>query len=258
MCTVLVTLDYYDVYWVPFPCEDKVARKWFCADLSVSRKETHKAESTLTGCDFMSLMIHDTCYTLLTTIHVSNNQTRLFNITILKHVYSSSIEHLLITLAQYGVKRIIIVHNNKSVSFSVTPTSDLCHSNTWDVEMHSAYNSSLKHDFILYQRPSWDVSGCSRGQHQCLDGTCIPETKVCNGVKDCQPSGDDEENCWCLYHNQRLYDSVFCRYNCTPGECTCAPMYFQCWDRAKMEVMKCVFFKNNFQNKKKYSIASVM
>ena len=64
----------------------------------------------------------------------------------------------------------------------------------------------------LIQTNALNLTFCGPGQYQCMDGSCILESYVCDGYIDCKGAVTDETDCVLCYHNKEpLHDVDFCR-----------------------------------------------
>ena len=58
---------------------------------------------------------------------------------------------------------------------------------------------------------------------QCEDGKCRVQSSICMLDFHCTPS-----ICACVVGNHLNHSTDYCRHQCPPGICTCAPLMFQC------------------------------
>ena len=105
-------------------------------------------------------------------------------------------------------------------------------SEKWKV-MHCAPNIEPSHTLCIQNRTHTTTS-CRTNQFQCLDGSCILMSYLCDTHPDCSTSEDEADIlcnfvCFDSTLGKALTHDAACRLNCTVGHCICnAESHFQC------------------------------
>ncbi len=163
-------------------------------------------------------------------------------------------ERVIVGIDKHGVTEAVEIVFSKSTKFNMRLLSIN--------KSSSAVDMSLL-DIVCGVEPTLANTMCITGHFRCTDGTCILEHYLCDGHADC-PDLSDEADC---SHVCSLYDALSlkgkdCHRSCTPGNCMCHQLYFQCqyggcvpWSRVcdgKNECSQgedelfCSFYQDNF------------
>ena len=107
-------------------------------------------------------------------------------------------------------------------------------STTWKM-MPCSINMESSHVLCSYIPTTMSSDPtCGTNKFQCLDGSCILRSYLCDGHPDCLSSEDEaEEDCHTTCTHQTSGESLsyqsICRLNCTKDQCKCNPSsQFQC------------------------------
>ncbi len=243
LCTVMVYIAPYQPYWVQVPCDDsQAAIHWICkckTDLHISGEANITSLKHIGGsylCDRGLILIQSTC--LLIVSQNTNNYSSLDNngidhqmstVILPNNISQWPLLSLLSVLANYGMNQFYVngnTSNKNSHCLTMEPETKVCHPHKWEPRVSSTCVTEAG-AYRLIQKAALTMEGCSRGQHECQDGSCILQTQLCDGVNDCD-DGKDEQQCWCTVNGNMVNDILFCSSQCVPEECTCPPMYYQC------------------------------
>ena len=92
-------------------------------------------------------------------------------------------------------------------------------------------------DFILCESQSFNArfaSKCSQEYMTCLDGTCIHDALVCDGIEHCL-HGEDEDNCHHACDDPNINCLTECHYE---NLCRCSDDFFQCFSGGCIPLQK--------------------
>ncbi len=233
LCTVLVYIDVHQPYWLQVDCDDKsVTHYWICQTLITMQQEADFNISFGTrSCEEGFIFYNSTCYKFIVkkkelTSRVECASQGMVLSKIFSHQRQSDVFALLNILANYDVHNVEVDFNNETMCLKMKPELNVCHPHAWSVEVDVNCTNS-EQIYVLCEKQPLEHYGCSRGKFECIDGSCILQTYLCDGKEHCL-KGEDEANCWCVQRNKIMNNTEFCLHSCKWPQCKCAPMYFQC------------------------------
>ena len=123
--------------------------------------------------------------------------------------------------------RMSIVSLDKKYRYNDIMLNDI---HTYKYDQSLGFNNKremLRPDYVLCERPVEKImaANCSHEYKTCKDGTCIHDSLLCDGVKQCK-DGEDEEECQGICDQN---NNVNCMEECHYQDlCRCNGNYFQC------------------------------
>ena len=100
------------------------------------------------------------------------------------------------------------------------------HQDYYDFYTNLGRNATYLQSYIsqcnLTINPS-QTPDCAPNNHECEDTSCRTHIFICTSDHDWSP-----KTCACRVTEKLRYDMFFCRWDCTPNECSCPPLLFQC------------------------------
>ena len=138
-----------------------------------------------------------------------------------QHHYITKMSNVLFALQPDKTFRIVIskslpnvieIYGNACEFRPVTPLSTY----------HERTNTSTEE--VLLIRSVFQTSNtCAVNHHRCVNGSCILPILLCVFDTTCDPN-----QCMCYSHGRKIENLHYCLKDCTPTNCSCAALMFQC------------------------------
>ena len=209
-CTVMLYIREHQPSWKTFPCYASISRYWICKHYAVSHRIIRQLDLPSLLCRDRSLLIDNTCYEYKFASHLGNGSN-------VCGFDNACLSYLNQNLAPHGISIIFIV---KCTDFKM-------HDKNVPAIMpfyNEGYNFTSTYEKIFQLKAyATNVSVCGPTTQQCDDGSCRIQSIICTLDFECAPN-----LCACVIGNQLNYSIDYCRHQCPPSICTCAPLMFQC------------------------------
>ena len=238
-CTIAVSFNPYQMYWAAIPCHAKFTRYALICQTRKRKQVTGVSQPP------------GPCVTCLPGyIRVLSACMRLFPVT-----QDTRSNRSLVECESPSV--LAVVSNDDSWAESAIASLLEMWSNDGELTFTARYNTggcvTLTYDGLTldYNHWQWNAVPCSalwrsdyilcsretvvrepcskKGLFACSDGSCILQTRLCDGFKDC-PHGKDETDCRhaCVQHGGKPLLPEACLQDCPLMACKCARDYYRC------------------------------
>ena len=205
--------------WKTIPCNFRFARVWICQHRLKSVVDLSSPSNSFVACCKDCIMISHHCYQIC---YIKVAREIIFPRQGKRHKYITKMNNVLSTLQPDRVFRIVISNRQHNVTkkygevcklhaFALVSTYDL-HANTSSTENLVLIRSGIK-----------TPNTCADNQHRCMNGSCILPTLLCISDQTCDPN-----HCMCYLRGRKIENLDFCKRYCTPTNCTCGTLMFQC------------------------------
>lgn len=231
VCGAIVFIDPDDPFWIQVNCNESNAASYLICKIRYNSSVPDPSDiQTQYVCNNGLFLINQTCCKLIhPEHHISmdislcreHNMTTVSTLEDELRTSGGLLNNVLTSFAFYGLRSVQI---NTTCLILVTQSIQ-CTPDQWTVKIDT--NCMAQIEYTLCVEPAWKVVSCSRGQFECSDGSCILQSQVCDGLRQCL-DGQDEQYCWCTNHDIIIEDFNFCYFNCSRPTCVCPPMYYQC------------------------------
>ena len=209
-CTVNLYIREHQPSWKTFPCDVPFSRYWICKNYAIAKNTRQQSDLPSLLCRGRSLLIDNTCFEYRLAKSLGNDSVVCgFDNAYLAYVNQN--------LAHHGVSILFILRctdlkiHYKNVQ-GILPFHD------------EGYNFTLSYVKIFQLKISnTDLSLCGHTMQQCDDGSCRIQSILCMLDFECAPNV-----CKCMIGYQLNHNVSYCRHQCPPSICTCAPLMFQC------------------------------
>ena len=208
---MVINIGGFKSTWKTIPCSFRFAHIWICKHKLQRGVSLSTPRNIIVTCCKHCLMISHHCYK---SFHVNAARKITFprHQQGSQHHYITNIINALSNLEPY-ISFLIVLSNSQH---NLTETyGKVC-------EFHVLANISTAK--LLLTRSDFQTSNtCTDNQHHCMNGSCILPIFLCVSDTTCDPS-----LCMCHLHGNKIESLDYCLKYCTPTNCTCAALMFQC------------------------------
>ena len=209
-CVVMVYIREHNMSGVMLPCDIPFTADWICKYQLRLHNPTLSQIYPSLKCRERAVLIDDTCYEYKLVPNLKNGMRCLDD--------KPYILYLNDILANKGINVILNIgcaiknENYTDVQDKITVQDGIVN-----------YRLINMKTLLQLQENDTYVPICGPNMQQCDDGSCRTQSIICTLNFGCVPS-----LCACMVGTQLTYNSDYCRHQCPPGICTCAPLMFQC------------------------------
>ena len=209
-CVVMIYIRDQHPWWKMYPCKNPISPYWICKMQPRTSNIIHGRRYPSITCKIRSLLIHNVCYE-----YKMIDDWQIYNVVC--HVEKPYLLYFNKIFAYHGIKVMFV----------------------YRCAIMKAYNSKMQVEFAFpddvsklrltsermfaIQETEPQYSMCGPTMQQCLDKSCRTQSAICQLDLKCAP-----KVCACMIGNYMNYNIEYCRYQCPPGICMCAPLMFQC------------------------------
>ena len=217
---MMINIGGFESTWKTIPCSFRFARIWICKHKLQRSLYPPTPRNFFVICCKLCIMISQHCYKICH-VKVAWKTTFPRPPQRSQHYYITKINNALSTL-QPDSSFLVVISN---CQHNVTETFDnVCKFHM--LPTLSAYNvrTNTSTEKLLLIQSGFETSNtCTSIHHRCLNGSCISPMLLCISDTMCDPS-----LCMCYSHGREIGNVDYCLKYCTPTNCTCAALMFQC------------------------------
>ena len=238
-CTIAVSFNPFQMYWVAIPCDTPFSRYALICQQTIPNTDNEtvvvpNGQNRLT-CSNAFILVESSCVQFVTVSPV--NQSDLVEL-------KCKSPSLLLTLRDDSSMETALVpllhmwSNNREFIFSFRGDSEMCVALTYNgltLDYNNWYRKYIpcrdlwKSDGMLCSMESVVTQPCSeKGLFSCDDGSCVLQTRVCDGYLDCPQRGDERHCSPACYQGSKAFSPEFCLHDCPVETCVCTQDYYHC------------------------------
>ena len=209
-CLAIVYFRDQQPSWNMFPCNKEVSAFWICKSQPKTHSVLQRPDYPSRTCNVQSLLIKDTCYEY-------QSVPGFKNASVVLGVPKSYLQYLEQVFSNHHIDVAFV----RGCSIMKTPTKclqgDFIFAND-DRKFEMRWTN-------IYQLTEAEnvISVCGPTMQQCHDGSCRAQSIICQLDFECAPN-----LCACMVGGHIDNSTEYCRHQCPPGTCRCAPLMFQC------------------------------
>ena len=209
-CTIMLHIRENQPSWKTFPCEKVFCPYWICKHYPAAHNNIRQLNLPTLLCRGRSLLVGNICYEYRLAANLAHDSF----VCSFRNAYLARVSQ---SLAHHGISIVFIIRcsdlyiHNKNVQDIPPFQNGGCNVTLGDVKMYQLKTLDT------------DLSICGPAMQRCYDGSCRIQSIICMLDFDCAP-----HLCACMIGNQFNYNKSYCRHQCPPSICTCAPLMFQC------------------------------
>ena len=216
-CTGILYLREHKPTWVMFPCHLEMSGSWVCQGQPRSSNPIQRPLYPSLTCQDRCILMDDTCFDYKSVPNLNNDSMDCG----VSNPYLSYLSH------NFGIHGIVMVFIVRCIDVEVQAKSIYINSTTtnseFDLQTGQVDNRFPNAKLYQLRKAVTKFTACGASMQQCEDGTCRVQSSICMSDFHCAPS-----ICACVVGNHLNYRTDYCRHQCPPGICTCAPLMLQC------------------------------
>ena len=208
-CVVMVYIREHNISGLMIPCDIPFTADWICKyQLRLHNPSLSRIYPSI-RCRERAVLIGDTCNEYKLVPSVKNGMTCLDTkpyILYLNNIFANNDINVILNIGCA-----IMNENDTDVQDNITFQDGIVNYRLINVKT------------LQLQENNTYFSICGPNMQQCDDGSCRTQSIICMSNFGCAPS-----LCACMVGTKLTYNTDYCRHQCPPGICICAPLMFQC------------------------------
>ena len=208
-CTVILYIREHQPSWKTFPCNVPFSRYWICKHY-IAENTTRQRDLPSLSCRGRSLLIDNTCFDY-------KLAPRVENASIVCGFDNAYLLYVNQNLAHHGIS-IIFILRCTDLKIHYKNVQGILPFRNEGYKFTPSYVKTFQ-----LKTSDTNLSICGPTMQRCDDGSCRLQSIICMLDVECAPN-----LCACLIGNELNYNISYCRHQCPPSICTCAPLMFQC------------------------------
>ena len=205
--------------WKTIPCSYRFARVWICQHSFQRGVHLSTQRNSFVTCCKYCIMISHRCYKICY-VKVAKGITFMMQRT--QHQYVIKLNNVLSNLQPDNAIPIVIPNGQYNMT---TKYGEVCefHAMASLSTYNVRANTSSEEKLLLTMSDFQSSITCADNQYRCMNGTCILAILLCVSDTTCRPN-----QCMCYLHGRKIENIDYCLKHCTPTNCTCENLMFQC------------------------------
>ena len=208
-CVVMMYIGEHHMSGVMIPCDIQFTPDWICKYRLRLHDPTLSRIYPSVRCGERAVLIDDTCYEYKLAPNLKNGMMCLDNKPYISYLNDILAKKDINVILNIGCP--IMNENDTNVQDKITFQDGIVNYRLINIKTLQLQESDTY--FLI----------CGPNMQKCDDGSCRIQSIICMLNFGCAPS-----LCACMVGNQLTYNTDYCRHQCPPGICTCAPLMFQC------------------------------
>ena len=209
-CLAIIYLRDQQPSWNMFPCNKEVSAFWICKSQPRTHSVLQWPDYPSRTCNVRSLEIKDTCYEYQSVPNLKNGS-------MICEIVKNYLSYLIQIFSNHRINVTFIrCCAVTKMSTKGTQGEFVFANGDRKFEMRSERVYQLKETVNI-------ISACGPTMQQCHDGSCRAQSIICQLDFECAP-----RLCACMIGGHINHNMEYCRHQCPPGICMCAPLMFQC------------------------------
>ena len=205
----MVYISEHNISGLMIPCNIPFTADWICKYQIRLHNPTLTRVYPSLRCRVRAVLIDGTCFEYKLVPSVKNGMTCIDNkpyISYLNNIFVNNDINVILNIACA-----IMNENDTDVQDNITFQDGIVNYRLINVKT------------LQLQENDTYFSICGPNMQQCDDGSCRTQSIICMSNFGCAPS-----LCACMVGTKLTYNKDYCRHQCPPEICTCAPLMFQC------------------------------